>query len=130
MCRVTPRVAFSTKRLVSSSFINVGNNNQKRVFTYIVYLHYIAFFLKKYQYYIVCIIYQVTIAAFFLSCCYEHWYFEAILNYNLAEINFKMQQIAPFFHFFPSTSPFRNRLIITQSSFSHSRISTFFSLLS
>ena len=34
---VTPRSAFSTKRLVSSSFINVGNNNQKHVFTYILH---------------------------------------------------------------------------------------------
>ena len=36
--------AFSIKRLVSSNFINVGNNNQKLVFTY---LHYIVFFLKN-----------------------------------------------------------------------------------
>ena len=32
--------------VVSSSFINVGNNNQKHVFTYIVYLDYIVLFLK------------------------------------------------------------------------------------
>ena len=44
MRHVTTRSAF----LVNSSFSNVGNNNnQKHVFTYIVYLHYIAFFLKN-----------------------------------------------------------------------------------
>ena len=42
----------------------VCNNYQENVFTYIVCLHYIVFFLKDTG--MVSMIYQVTVAAFFL----------------------------------------------------------------
>ena len=55
----------------------ICNNYQENVFTYIVYLHYIVFFLKDTM---VSMIYQVTVAAFFVVVDMNTDIFKQFLN--------------------------------------------------
>ena len=68
----------------------------KNVFTYIVYLHYVVFFLKQNTSTIAFIIISNSCSFFGVIAIYID-ILKQILNQNLAKLYFKMHQIASFF---------------------------------